>query len=114
MLTGFCRNNLQRFGISLLGFPEPDRFYPAIPLQGVIAKKTLLVAHDKGLTAIGGYLVVQLIQPVERTLHKKATTRQGDILVDFQSKVGTQLILLQKESRTIRLGYLVHLLINIR
>ena len=114
MFTGFCRNNLQRFGISLFGFPEPDRFYPAIPLQGVIAKKTLLVAHDKGLTAIGGYLVMQLIQTVERTLHKKATTRQGDILVDFQSKVGTQLILLQKESRTIRLGYLVHLLINIR
>ena len=114
MLTGFCRNNLQRFGISLLGFPEPDRFYSAIPFQRVIAKKTLLVAHDKGLTAIGGYLVMQFIQPVERTLHKKATTRQGDILVDFQSKVGTQLILLQKESRTIRLGYLVHLLINIR
>ena len=66
------------------------------------------------MTTIGCYLVVQLIQAVERTLHKKATTRQGDILVDFQSKVGTQLILLQKEGRTIRLGYLVHLLINIR
>ena len=114
MLTGLCRYYLQRFGISLLGFPEPDRFYPAIPLQGVIAKKTLLVAHDNGLTAIGGYLVMQLIQPVERTLHIKATTRQGDILVDFQSKIGTQLVLLQKECRTIRLGYLVHLLINIR
>ena len=114
MLTGFCRNNLQRFGISFLGFPESDGFYPTIPFQRVIAKKTLLVTHDKGLTTIGGYLVMQFIQPVERTLHKKTTPRQGDILVNFQSKVGTQLILLQKESRTIRLGYLVHLLINIR
>lgn len=113
-LACFRGNQLQRLTICFLSLLKTDGLNAAVPLQGVIAKERLTVTYRERLGVISRAFLAQFIHTLGSRLHEQVTSREPDVLADGKRQVGSQLVLTEKQFRTIGLGYLINLPVQIR
>ena len=114
MAAGGSGDDLQRLGILLPGLTVAYGLYAPVPFQGVVAKEALFVAHHQRLAAIGRGILLELVQTAQAAFQEQAAAGPAHILVDLDGEVGSELVLLDETCGAVRLGDLVHLLVDIR